>query len=81
VTKREKEWLGAAALRIMKAEEIRELLSISPAASIEGVLRIVKWWQDNGDGSIPTKLKSQADSLLGEIHCLNESSLKILDKL
>jgi hypothetical protein len=37
-----KEFLAIAELRLVKVEEIRELLSISPAASIEEVLRIVK---------------------------------------
>jgi hypothetical protein len=84
MTKREdlrKEWLAVAELRLMKVEEIRELLLISPAASVEEVLRIMKWWQDNGDGSIPAKLKSQAHRLLSEIHSLNEASLEILDEL
>jgi hypothetical protein len=84
MTKREdlrKEWLAVAELRLMKVEEIRELLSISPAASVEEVLRIMKCWQDNGDGSIPAKLKSQAHRLLVEIHSLNETSLEILDEL
>ena len=69
MTKREdlrKEWLAVAELRLMKVEEIRELLSISPAASVEEVLRIIKWWQDNDDGSIPAKPKSQAHRLLSE---------------
>jgi hypothetical protein len=84
MTKREdlrKEWLAVAELRLMKVEEIRELLSISPAASVEEVLRIIKWRQDNDDGSIPAKPKSQAHRLLSEIHNLNEASLEILDEL
>jgi hypothetical protein len=84
MTKREdlrEEWLAMAELRLMKVEEIRDLLSISSAASVEEVLRITKWWQDNLDGSIPTKLKSQAHRLLSEIHSLNEANLKILDEL
>src|SRR5262249_48567034 len=76
-----KEFLAVAELRLMKVEKIRELLSISRAASVEEVLRIMKWWQDNGDGSIPAKLKSQAHRLLSEIHSLNETSLEILDEL
>ena len=76
-----KEFLAIAELRLIKVEEIRELLSISPAASVEEVLRIMKCWQDNGDGSIPAKLKSQAHRLLVEIHSLNETSLEILDEL
>jgi hypothetical protein len=36
-----KEFLAIAELRLVKVEEIRELLSISPAASIEEVLRIL----------------------------------------
>jgi hypothetical protein len=75
------EWLAMAELRLMKVEEIRDLLSISSAASVEEVLRITKWWQDNLDGSIPTKPKSQAHRLLSEIHSLNEADLKILDEL
>ena len=70
-----------AELRSMKVEEIRDLLSISSAASVEEVLRIMKWWQDNLDGSFPTKLKSQAHRLLSEIHSLNEANFKILDEL
>ena len=82
MTKREdlrKEWLAVAELRLIKVEEIRELLSISPTASVEEVLRIMKWWHDNGDRAIPAKLKSQAHRLLNEIH--NEASLEILDEL
>jgi hypothetical protein len=75
------EWLAMAELRLMKVEEIRDLLSISSAASVEEVLRITKWWQDNLDGSIPTKPKSQPHRLLSEIHSLNEADLKILDEL
>jgi hypothetical protein len=75
------EWLAMAELRLMKVEEIRDLLSISSATSVEEVLRITKWWQDNLDGSIPTKPKSQAHRLLSEIHSLNEADLKILDEL
>ena len=84
MTKREdlrKEFLAIAELRLLKVEEMRELLSISPAASVEEVLRVMKWWQDNLDGSIPTKLKSEAHRLLSEIHSLNETNLKTLDEL
>ena len=84
MTKREdlrKEWLAVAELRLMKVEEIRELLSISPAASVEEVLRIMKCWQDSGDGSTPAELRSQAHRLLSEIHSLNEASSEILDEL
>jgi hypothetical protein len=84
MTKREdlrKEFLAIAKLRLMKVEEIRELLSISPAASVEEVLRIMKCWQDSGDGSTPAELRSQAHRLLSEIHCLNGATLEILDKL
>ena len=76
-----KEFLAIAELRLMKVEEIRELLSISPAASVEEVLRIMKCWQDSGDGSTPAELKSQANRLLSEIRCLNGATLEILDKL
>src|SRR5215472_17406312 len=75
MTKREdlrKEFLAVANLRLMKVEEIRELLSISPAASVEEVLRIMKCWQD--------KLRSQAHRLVSEIRYLNEASLEILDE-
>jgi len=51
-----KEFLAIAELRLIKVEEIRELLSISPAASVEEVLRIMKCWQDSGDGSTPAEL-------------------------
>ncbi len=84
MTKREdlrKEFLAIAELRLMKVEEIRELLSISPAASVEEVLRIMKCWQDSGESSTPAELKSQAHRLLSEIHCLNGAGLEILDKL
>src|SRR5262249_4106500 len=84
MTKREglrKEFLTVAKLRSLKVEEIRELLSISPAASVEEVLRIMKCWQDSDDGSTPPKLRSQAHRLLREIRCLNEASLEILDEL
>jgi hypothetical protein len=84
MTKREdlrKEFLAVAELRLVKVEEIRELLSISPVASVEDVLRIMKCWQDRGDGSIPAESRSQAHRLLSEIHCLNEATLEILDKL
>ena len=84
MTKREdlrKEFLAVAELRLMKVEEIRELLSISPVASVEEVLRIMKCWQGSGDGSIPAESRSQAHRLLSEIHCLNGATLEILDKL
>jgi hypothetical protein len=84
MTKREdlrKEFLAVAELRLMKVEEIRELLSISPVASVEDVLRIMKCWQDSGDGSIPAESRSQAHRLLSEIDCLNEATSEILDKL
>jgi hypothetical protein len=84
MTKREdlrKEFLAIAELHLMKVEEMRELLSISPAASVEEVLRVMKWWQDNLDGSIPKKLKSEVHRLLSEIHSLNEANLKTLDEL
>jgi hypothetical protein len=76
-----KEFLAVAELRLMKVEEIRELLSISPAASVEEVLRIMKCWQDGVDSSTPAELKSQAHRLLSEIHRLNGATLEILDKL
>ena len=76
-----KEYLAVAELRLMKVQEIRELLSISPAASAEEVLRIMQCWQHSGDGSTPAKLRSQAHRLLSEIRCLNEASLEILDRL
>src|SRR5262249_42850606 len=75
-----KEFLAIAELRLVKVEEIRELLSISPAASVEEVLRIIKCWQDSGDAT-PAELRSQAHRLLSEIHCLNGATLEILDKL
>ena len=84
MTKREdlrKEFLAIAELRLMKVEEIRELLSISPAASVEEVLRIMKCWQDSGDGSTPAELRNQTHRLLSEIHRLNGATLEILDKL
>jgi hypothetical protein len=84
MTKREdlrKEFLAIAELRLMKVEEIRELLSISPAASVEEILRIMKCWQDSGDGSTQAELRSQAHRLLSEIRCLNGATLEILDKL
>jgi len=80
MTKRE-DLRKVAELRLMKVEEIRELLSISPAASVEEVLRIMKCWQGSSDGSTPAELRSQANRLLSEIHCLNGASLEILDKL
>jgi len=57
-----KEFLATAELRLMKVEEIRELLSISPAASAEEVLRIMKCWQDSGDGSIPAGVREPTAS-------------------
>jgi hypothetical protein len=77
------EWLVVAELRLKKLEEIRELLSISfnADADADEILRIMKWWRETGDGSIPAKLKSHADRLLREFHSLNEVSLEILDEL
>jgi hypothetical protein len=46
-----------------------------------GVLRMMKCWQDSGDGSTPAELRSQAHRLLSEIDCLNGASSEILDKL
>jgi hypothetical protein len=74
-------WLVFAELRLKKLEEIRELLSISFNADADEILRIMKWWRETGDGSIPAKLKSHADRLLREFHSLNEVSLEILDEL
>ena len=54
-------WLVFAELRLKKLEEIRELLSISFNADADEILRIMKWWRETGDGSIPAKLKSHAD--------------------
>src|SRR5215469_12114654 len=84
MTKREdlrKEFLAIAQHRLMKVEEIRELLSISPAASVEEVLRIMKCWQDSADGSTPVEVRRQVHRLLSEIHRLNGATLEILDKL
>ena len=75
------EWVVVAELRAKKTEEIRELLSISPNANAEEVLRIITWWRETGDGSIPAKLKSHADRLVREFHRLNEMRLEILDEL
>jgi len=75
------EWLVVAELRLKKLEEIRELLSISFNPDADEILRIMKWWRETGDGSIPAKLKSHADRLLREFHSLNEVSLEILDEL
>ena len=76
------EWLIVAELRSKKAEEIRELLSISANADLEEVLRIIKWWRETGDGNTtPAKLKSHADRLLREFHRLNQLRFEILDEL
>ena len=75
------EWVVVAELRAKKTEEIRELLSISPNANAEEVLRIITWWRETGDGSIPAKLKSHADRLVREFHRLDELSLEILREL
>jgi hypothetical protein len=76
-----REWLVAAELRLEKLEEIRELLSISPDADADEAVRIMKWWRETGDVSIPAKLKNQGDRLLLEFHRLNEVKLEILDVL
>jgi|SRR5438045_1577332 hypothetical protein len=75
------EWLGIAELRAQKLGEIRELLSISLNVDAEETLRIMKWWRETGDSSIPAKLKSRADRLVREFHRLNEASLETLDEL
>src|SRR5436190_2667666 len=75
------EWVVVAEPRAKKTEEIRELLSISPNANAEEVLRIITWWRETGDSSIPAKLKSHADRLVREFHWLNGVSLEILDEL
>jgi hypothetical protein len=77
----EAEWLVVTELRSQKLEEITELLSISPDADADEVLRITKWWRETGDISIPGKLKNYADRLRREFHSLNELSLEILDEL
>jgi len=48
-----------AKLRLKKLEEIRELLSISPKADVDEVLRILKWWRETGKVSIPKKQKTR----------------------
>jgi hypothetical protein len=75
------EWLVVAELRAKKVGEIRELLSLSLNVDADEVLKIMKWWRETGDGSIPAKLKSHADRLVREFHSLNEASLEILDEL
>ena len=77
----ETEWLVVAELRSQKLEEITELLSISPDADADEVLRITKWWRETGEVSIPAKLKNYADRLRREYHSLNEQNLEILDEL
>ena len=77
----ETEWLVVADLRSQKLEEITELLSISPDADADEVLRITKWWRETGEVSIPAKLKNYADRLRREFHSLNEQNLEILDEL
>jgi hypothetical protein len=77
----EEEWLIVAELSAKKLGEIRELLSISSKADAEEVLRIMKWWREVGDGSIPAKLKNEAHRLLHDFHSLNEASVEILDEL
>jgi len=64
-----------------KLEEIRELLSISPDANADEAARIMKWWRETGDVSVPAELKNHGDRLLREFHTLNEVSLEILDEL
>ena len=73
----EAEWRVVTELRSQKLEEITELLSISPDADANEVLRITKWWRETGDISIPGKLKNYADRLRREFHSLNELSLEI----
>jgi hypothetical protein len=72
----EEEWLIVAELSAKKLGEIRELLSISSKADAEEVLRITKWWQKIGDGSIPAKLKNKAHRLLHDFYSLNEASIE-----
>ena len=72
---------GSGRASLNQSRRNQRTATISPAASVEEVLRIMKWWHDNGDGSIPAKPKSQAHRLLSEIHNLNEASLEILDEL
>ena len=76
-----REWLVVAELRLEKLEEIRELLSISPDANADEAVRIIKWWRETGDVSVPAELKNHGDRLLREFHTLNEVSLEILDEL
>jgi hypothetical protein len=77
----ETEWLLVAERSSEKIEEIRELLSVSPYAYADEVLRIMKWWRETGGVSTPAKLKNHADRLLREFRSLIELSLEILDKL
>ena len=74
-------WLVVTELRLDKLEEIRELLSISPDANADEVGRIMKWWRETGDVSVPAELKNHGDRLLREFHTLFEVSLEILDEL
>jgi len=76
-----REWLVVTELRLDKLEEIREILSISPDANADEAARIMKWWRETGDVSVPAELKNHGDRLLREFHTLNEVSLEILDEL
>jgi len=76
-----REWLVVTELRLDKLEEIRELLSISPDANADEAVRIMKWWRETGDVSVPAELKNHGDRLLREFHTLNEVSLEIFDEL
>jgi hypothetical protein len=76
-----REWLVVTELRLDKLEEIREILSISPDANADEAVRIMKWWRETGDVSVPAELKNHGDRLLREFHTLNEVSLEILDEL
>ena len=85
MTKREdlKKLVRIAELRSKKADEIRWLLSISPDANDQEVLRIMKWWRKTGAGeaSVPVELKTKVDRLLCEFQSLIHADLEILETL
>jgi hypothetical protein len=72
-----------ADLRLKKLDEIREFLSISPEATDQDVLGVIKWWQKTagGEPSVPAELKTKVDRLLCEFQSIYDANLEILARL
>ena len=87
VTKRDdlkKKYAAAAALRMKKVDEIRELLAIPADPSDEQAVEFIAQWLETGQVSVPTQAKSKAQRLLREWQSIHITCVEIqceLDRL